>query len=76
MLLITIKHKNKLNTINKISAVIGPCIGKESYEVGLDFYKNFLLLTKKNSIYLGIYISNHFKILSETSINNLGSLGP
>ena len=30
---------------------MGPCIGKKSYEVDINFYKNFLLKSKKNSVY-------------------------
>ena len=44
----TLSKFNELNTINKISAVIGPCIGKESYEVGLDFYEKFIFKSKTN----------------------------
>jgi polyphenol oxidase len=50
----TLLKFKKINSQNKIYASVGPCIGKKSYEVGLDFYKNFLLLTKKNSIYFSI----------------------
>ena len=38
----------KLNSKNKIFASIGPCIGKMSYEVDFDFYKKFILKSKKN----------------------------
>ena len=47
----TIKKFKKLNTKNKIYACIGPCIGKNSYEVDLKFYKKFILKSKKNNIY-------------------------
>ena len=47
----TIKKFKKINLNNKIYASIGPCIGKESYEVDFNFYKKFLLKSKKNSIY-------------------------
>ena len=47
----TISTFKKVNSKNKIFASIGPCIGKNSYEVSLDFYKKFMLLSKKNTIY-------------------------
>ena len=36
---------------NNIYACIGPCIGEKSYEVSLDFVRNFILKSKKNIIY-------------------------
>lgn len=36
---------------NQIIAVIGPCITKESYEVGSTFYQQFLLDNDQNEIY-------------------------
>ena len=36
---------------NKIFASVGPCIGKKSYEVDINFYKKFLSKSKKNAIY-------------------------
>ena len=47
----TLKKFKKLNFNNKIYASIGPCIGKKSYEVDLNFYKNFMSKSKKNSLY-------------------------
>ena len=47
----TIKKFNKLNSKNKLFASVGPCIGKKSYEVDLNFYKRFLSKSKKNSYY-------------------------
>ena len=47
----TIKKFRELNTQNKIFATVGPCIGEKSYEVSQDFYKKFILKSKKNSIY-------------------------
>ena len=40
-----------MNSNCKIYAAIGPCIGKNSYEVDLDFYKKFLKKSKNNNIY-------------------------
>ena len=45
---------NKFKTINhnnRIYACIGPCIGKNSYEVGNEFHKKFLSFSPKNSIF-------------------------
>ena len=47
----TVKKFKKLNSKNKIFASIGPCIGKKSYEVDIDFYKKFILKSKKNVVY-------------------------
>ncbi len=47
----TIKKFKKLNSKNKIFASIGPCIGPKSYEVDINFYKKFLLQSKKNKSY-------------------------
>ena len=47
----TVKKFRKLNSKNKIIASIGPCIGKNSYEVDDNFYKRFLSKTKENSVY-------------------------
>ena len=47
----TIKKFKKLNTNNKIFASVGPCIGKKSYEVDIDFYKKFISKSKKNVVY-------------------------
>ena len=47
----TIKKFKKLNTKNKIFASVGPCIGKKSYEVDNDFYKKFISISKKNTLY-------------------------
>ncbi len=47
----TIKKIKSIGGSNDIFASIGPCIGKESYEVDLNFYKKFLAKSKKNKIY-------------------------
>ena len=47
----TLKKLKKLNSDNKIFASIGPCIGQNSYEVDLNFYKKFKSKSKKNNIY-------------------------
>ena len=50
----TILKIKKLNFDNKIYATIGPCIGKESYEVDLKFFKNFVKKSKKNKKFFTI----------------------
>ena len=47
----TIRKFKKLNSKNKIFASVGPCIGKKSYEVDINFYKKFILKSKKNTVY-------------------------
>ena len=47
----TFKKFKKINSKNKIFASIGPCIGKKSYEVDIDFYKKFIFKSKKNKKY-------------------------
>ena len=47
----TVKKFRKLNSKNKIIASVGPCIGKKSYEVGIDFYEKFMSKSKKNAVY-------------------------
>ena len=47
----TLNEFKKLNANNRIYASVGPCIGKRSYEVNLDFYKKFISETKNNKIY-------------------------
>ena len=44
----TLEKFRTLNSNNKIIAAIGPCIGPESYEVGVEFYENFLSENTKN----------------------------
>ena len=47
----TVKKFKKLDSGNKIFASVGPCIGKKSYEVDIDFYKKFISKSKKNAVY-------------------------
>ena len=47
----TINKIKKINTNNKIYACIGPCIGKKSYEVDLNFYKKFINKSYQNKKY-------------------------
>ena len=46
----TIQKFNELDSnINDLFAVVGPCIGKKSYKVKIDFLKKFIEKDKKNS---------------------------
>ena len=47
----TIKTFKKISLNNEIFAAVGPCIDKKSYEVDSNFYKKFILRSKKNKIY-------------------------
>ena len=47
----TISKMKKLVKNNEIYACVGPCIGKNSYEVDKDFLKKFKNISKKNSIF-------------------------
>ena len=57
----TVNKIRSMEENNNIIASIGPCIGKNSYEVDSDFYNNFL----KESDYNKLYFSkkNNFKFL-------------
>ncbi len=59
----TLKKFKILNTKNKIFASVGPCIGKKSYEVDIDFYKKFILKSKKNTKYF-LKKGNHKKLFN------------
>ena len=50
--------KIKRNSKTEIYASIGPCIGKKSYEVGLEFYKKFISRSKKNKSYFSFKNKN------------------
>ena len=47
----TILRIKKFNLRNEIYASVGPCIGKKNYEVDNDFFKKFMLKSKKNRKY-------------------------
>ena len=47
----TIKKIRDLNSNNELYAGVGPCIGKKSYEVDINFYKKFVSKSLKNKIY-------------------------
>ncbi len=47
----TLAKLKSLNSNNKIFSCVGPCIGKNSYEVSLEFYEQFITKYKGNKIY-------------------------
>ena len=47
----TIYKIKKISKKNRIYASVGPCIGRTSYEVDMNFYKKFISKTKKNETY-------------------------
>ena len=47
----TILKMKKFNLRNEIYASVGPCIGKKNYEVDNDFFKKFMLKSRKNRKY-------------------------
>ncbi len=79
----TINKILSLNTKNEIYAVIGPCIGKNSYEVKADFYKKFLESDKGSHIFfskkdetkfffdLRGYVNNRLKKLNIHNLDNI-----
>ena len=47
----TILKMKKFKLRNELYASVGPCIGKKNYEVDNDFFKKFMLKSKKNRRY-------------------------
>jgi len=47
----TITKIKKINSNSKIFASVGPCIGRKSYEVDMNFYKKFISKSLNNKIY-------------------------
>ena len=47
----TIKKIKIIGGSNRIFAAVGPCIGKRNYEVDKNFYKKFIVRSKKNKKY-------------------------
>ena len=73
----TIKKIRKINPdINELVAVIGPCIGKKSYKVKIDFYKRFVKKKFDNKIFFNKIRKNSYNFdLRYFVINELTSLG-
>ena len=47
----TITKIKRINSNSKIFASVGPCIGRKSYEVDMNFYKKFISKSLNNKIY-------------------------
>ena len=47
----TLREVINMGKNNKIYIAIGPCIGVKNYEVGIDFYDQFIKENKKNKIF-------------------------
>ena len=79
----TISKLISLNSKNEIYAAIGPCIGKKSYEVKVDFYKKFLKSDKDSKIFfinknedsflfdLRGYVNSRLKKLNIHNLDNI-----
>ena len=79
----TIYKFKELNSINKIYASVGPCIGSKSYEVKIEFYQNFMKETIQNKRFfkkinkdsylfnLRNYVNNKLKINGVRNIDNV-----
>ena len=67
----TVKKFNELGSNNNnLVAVIGPCIKKENYQVGQEFYNNFIIHDKKNKIFLKKTNNQKFTFDLRGFINN------
>ena len=67
----TIKKFKELNPkTNELVAVIGPCIGKKSYNVKSDFYNKFINRTKKNKKFFSKINENNFNFDLRAFVNN------
>jgi polyphenol oxidase len=56
----TIDEFKKINSNNEIIASVGPCIGKNSYEVGKDFYEFFLNISSNNKRFFFVIKNKHY----------------
>jgi len=56
----TLNEIAKISRNSKINVAIGPCIGKDNYEVGQDFHAKFILESKKNENFFSITEKNKF----------------
>ena len=67
----TVKKLNELDVkTSDLIAVIGPCIGKKSYEVKNDFFNKFTLKDEKNSIFFKKTSNDKFNFDLRGYINN------
>ena len=81
----TLNKFKEMNINNKINAATGPCIGHESYEVGLEFYNKFLkdseinkkFFSKKNNekflFNLRDYVNNKLSNFGVHNIDNINA---
>ncbi len=81
----TLNKFKEINNNNKINAAVGPCIGNESYEVGLEFYDKFLkdseinekFFSKKNNekflFNLRGYVNNKLLNCGVINIDNINA---
>ena len=60
----TIKKIRSIGGSENIFAAVGPCIGRISYEVDINFYKKFLMKSKKNKKYFSNK-SNNKKLFNQ-----------
>ena len=79
----TLNEIAKISRNSKINVAIGPCIGKDNYEVGQDFHakfileskknENFFLITKKNKFFFDLrkYVNSKFEELEVNHIENI-----
>jgi YfiH family protein len=66
----TIKKFKKLNSnINDLIAVVGPCIGKKSYNVKLDFYNKFIEKNYKNKNFFSRINKNNYSFDLRSFVN-------
>ena len=79
----TMDKFREINSNIKITASIGPCIGKENYEVGKEFFNNFLKESQANEKYfekssevkflfnIRDYINNKLKDCGVSEVDNV-----
>jgi len=56
----TLNKFKEISSKNKITACVGPCIGAESYEVGKEFYEDFIKESKMNNNFFSKGNNNKF----------------
>ena len=73
----TIKKIKKINqNTNSLIAVVGPCIGKKSYNVKIDFYNKFIKKNSKNKKFFTKIRKNNYKFDLRSYVNyQITSLG-
>ena len=67
----TVKKFNELGSNNNnLVVVIGPCIKEENYQVGQEFYNNFIIHDKKNEVFFKKTNNQKFTFDLRGFINN------